>query len=1005
MTSLTALLSKWPLIRQIRGRADGTGMEAMSDKTRAMHARTDDAQVARSVCPYCGVGCGQLIYHKDGKLISIEGDPESPISQGNLCPKGAASYQLLTNDRRETKMKYRAPRAKEWTEISLERAMDMVADRVWESRKRTFVHKKDGATINHTTAICHLGGATLDNVENYLIKKLFTGGLGMVCVSNQARIWHSSTVPGLGTSFGRGGATTAQQDLANADPILIMGSSMAENHPVGFQWVIEAREKNGAKIIHVDPRFNRTSAMAGYWLPLRAGSDIVFLGAMINYVLTNERWFREYVAHYTNAAVILREDFRDSEDLDGVFSGWDPETKKYDPTSWLYAGAEPKKPAPGHREPSGGQEKDRGGEAQDLHEPQVDRTLTHPRCVFQVLKRHFARYTPEMVERACGIPKERFLEVADVFTSASGKDKTAAICYAVGWTQHSSGVQIIRAASILQLLLGNIGRPGGGILALRGHASIQGSTDIPTLYDILPGYLPMPRGGEEETLQQYLDAHTPKTGLWSNTPSYFISLLKAYYGKHATAENNFGYNWLPKLTADHSFFEYLYDMADGKMEGMFLIGQNSAVGAPNARMQRRSLAKLKWFVIRDMVETEPAKFWRESAEIERGELKTEEIETEVFFFPAAGHAEKEGAFTNTQRLLQWREKAVEPPGDSRSDAWFVHQLALRLIAKARASDDPVDEPLRALNWWYPKDELGEPKMEAVLAEINGWKTEPQSNAEGVLFGRDREGQPHHGPQVADYNELKADGSTACGAWIYSGVFNRDGVNKANARQSKDYLGHGWGFSWPSDRRIIYNRASAKPNGEPWSERKKLVWWESEKWTGIDVPDFKASKPPDYRPRGDETGLDGQRGDAPFILHEDGLGWMYVPKGLQDGPLPTHYEPLESPVRNPLYSRDTNPVVNWFTRGENRFAPPGDPRFPYVLTTYRLTEHHTAGGMSRFLSHLSELQPEMFVEISRELASTLKIKNSDYVCIVRLRGAIEARELVSRRIRPRNLNGI
>jgi formate dehydrogenase major subunit len=252
--------------------------------------------------------------------------------------------------------------------------------------------------------------------------------------------------------------------------------------------------------------------------------------------------------------------------------------------------------------------------------------------------------------------------------------------------------------------------------------------------------------------------------------------------------------------------------------------------------------------------------------------------------------------------------------------------------------------------------------------------------------------------------LKADGSTACGAWIYSGVFSRDGVNKANARQPKDYLGHGWGFSWPSDRRIIYNRASAKPNGEPWSERKKLVWWESEKWTGIDVPDFKASKPPDYRPRGDETGLDGQRGDAPFILHEDGLGWMYVPKGLQDGPFPTHYEPLESPVRNPFYSRDTNPAVNWFTRNENRFAPPGDPRFPYVLTTYRLTEHHTGGGMSRFLSHLSELQPEMFVEMSPELAAKLKIENSDYVCIVSLRGAIEARALVSRRIRPMNLNG-
>jgi formate dehydrogenase major subunit len=792
-------------------------------------------------------------------------------------------------------------------------------------------------------------------------------------------------VPGLGTSFGRGGATTAQQDLANADCILIEGSSMAEAHPVGFRWVMKAKER-GATVIHVDPRFSRTSALANIWVPIRAGSDITFLGGLIRHIIENELFFRDYVVPYTNASCILPDEYGDPEDnADGYFSGWNEDKRAYDVGSWLYKGG-------------------------DLSRPQRDLTLQDPQCVFQKLKRHFSRYTPEMVDKVCGIPPTLFQKVADALVAASGPDKTAAICYAVGWTQHSKGVQIIRTASILQLLLGNIGRPGGGILALRGHASIQGSTDIPTLYDILPGYLAMPRGGDEETLQKYLDAHMTKTGLWSNTPAYFISLLKAYYGKHATAKNDFGYNWLPKITADHSFFEYLYDMADGKMEGMFLIGQNSAVGAPNTRLQRRSMAKLKWFVIRDMVETEPARFWRDSAEIERGELKTDEIETEVFFFPAAGHAEKEGAFTNTQRLLQWREKAVEPPGDSRSDAWFIHQLALRLIAKARASDDPIDEPLRALDWWYPEDEFGEPKMEAVLAEINGWKTEPVAgggdpgSTDGVVFGVDREGQPHHGLQVADYNELKADGSTACGAWIYSGVFNRDGVNKANARQSKDYLGHGWGFSWPSDRRIIYNRASAKPNGEPWSERKKLVWWESEKWTGIDVPDFKASKPPDYRPRGDETGLEGQRGDAPFILHEDGLGWMYVPKGLQDGPFPTHYEPLESPVRNPFYSRDTNPVVNWFTRNENRFAPPGDPRFPYVLTTYRLTEHHTGGGMSRFLSHLSELQPEMFVEISPELAAKLKIENSDYVCIVSLRGAIEARALVSRRIRPMNLNG-
>jgi formate dehydrogenase major subunit len=789
-------------------------------------------------------------------------------------------------------------------------------------------------------------------------------------------------VPGLGTSFGRGGATSAQQDLANADCILIEGSSMAEAHPVGFRWVMKAKER-GATIIHVDPRFSRTSALADIWVPVRAGGDIAFLGGLVRHIIENNLFFRDYVVHFTNASCLLREDFRDTEEgATGFFSGWNEEQRTYDKASWLYKG-------------------------EGLSFPERDLTLQDPRCAFQTLRRHFARYTPEMVEKICGISPTLFHKVADALVAASGPDKTAAICYALGWTQHSKGVQIIRTASILQLLLGNIGRPGGGIMALRGHASIQGSTDIPTLYDILPGYIPMPRGdGSEETLRDYLAHQTKPTGLWHNFPAYFISLLKAYYGKNATAENDYGYNWIPKITGNHSFFEYLYDMADGKMEGMFMMGQNPAVAAANSRFQRTSLSKLKWLVVREMVEIEAATFWRDSPEIERGELKTEDIETEVFLFPAAGHAEKEGAFTQTQRMLQWRQKAVNPPGDARSEGWFMHQLALRLIAKAKQSNDSLDEPLRALDWWYPEDELGEPQMESVLAEINGWSTASEPNADGVVFGIDRDGNPHHGPQIDGFGKLRADGSTASGCWIYSGVLGPDKINKANSRNSKNYLGHGWGFVWPADRRIIYNRASAKPTGEPWSERKKLVWWDpaQRKWGGIDVPDFVPDKSPEFRPTGNESGLDAIPGDAPFMLHEDGLGWLYVPSGLQDGPMPTHYEPLESPVHNALYSRDTNPVVNWFTRQENRFAPPGDSRFPFVLTTYRLTEHHTAGGMSRFLSHLAELQPELFAEMSPELAVELKIKNGDYISIVSLRGAIESRALVSRRMRPVHLNG-
>jgi formate dehydrogenase major subunit len=758
-------------------------------------------------------------------------------------------------------------------------------------------------------------------------------------------------VPGLGTSFGRGGATTAQQDLANADAILIMGSSMAENHPVGFQWVMEAREKHGAKVIHVDPRFTRTSAMADYWLPLRAGSDLVFLGAMIRYALEEDRWFREYVVAYTNASVIVREDFVDTEDLDGLFSK---------PETWQYPN-------------SGGGSGDTGtrGEGQGAprasHDPERDPTLQHPRCVFQVMRRHFARYTPELVERACGIPAAEFLKVADVYTSASGPEKTGAICYAVGWTQHSSGVQVIRAAAILQLLLGNVGRPGGGIMALRGHASIQGSTDIPTLYDILPGYLPMPTSDEPD-LETYLKKHQAEKGWWFNTDRYMVSLLKAYYGEAAQPENQFGYGWLPKLTGDHSYFGYWLDMADGNLEGLLVMGQNPAVGSPNGKLERAALGKLKWLVVRDLVEMETATFWQDAPD---------DIDTEVFFFPAASHVEKEGTFTNTQRLLQWREKAVEPPGDARSELQFLVELGRKLQAKA--TDAPHDAALRALTWDYAHEDAAE-----VLQEIHGRRTD--------------------GGTIKHFGELESDGSTSCGCWIYSGVY--DGANKADARAPHGKYDHGWGYAWPLDRRILYNRASARPDGKPWSEKKALVWWDEAKreWVGHDVADFTRGKPPDFKPTATRGGDETLAGDAPFIMHPDGLGWLWVPSGLKDGPLPAHYEPLESNVRNPLYSQQANPHANRMERPDNPYASSPDERFPYVLTTYRLTEHHTAGGMSRTLSHLAELQPELFTEISPELATEIGAANGEFVTISTARGSIRARALVTSRMPSLDIDG-
>jgi formate dehydrogenase major subunit len=796
-------------------------------------------------------------------------------------------------------------------------------------------------------------------------------------------------VPGLGTSFGRGGATTAQQDLQHADAILIMGSSMAENHPVGFRWVVKARE-HGATVIHVDPRFTRTSAMADVWVPLRAGSDIIFLGALINYVLEHDRVFREYVGHYTNAPTILREDFRDTEDLGGVFSGWDPVKQKYTTETWAYEGAEPSPHQAGHEDAEGGHGKDRGGEAANLRHYERDPSLRHPRCVFQVLRRHYARYTPELVERSCGVPRDLFLKVADAYTAASGPDKTGAICYAVGWTQHSVGVQIIRTAAILQLLLGNIGRPGGGIMALRGHASIQGSTDIPTLYDILPGYLPMPFfETDSRTLQAYITKHTASSGWWHNFDKYIVSLLKAWYGGASTPANQWGFDWLPRVSGDHSHFGYWLDMADGKLEGLFVMGQNPAVGAPNSRLERTALSRLKWLVVRDMVETETASFWHDSPEVERGELSPESIGTEVFLFPAAGHAEKDGTFTNTQRLLQWHHKAVDPPGDARSETWFLYHLGRRLKARAAEDPRPRHAALNALTWEYRTHGThAEPDAEQILAEINGYTV-----ADGQL--------------VPGYTALAADGTTACGCWIYSGVMPRTDTNHAKGRDPHGLYGHGWGYAWPSDRRILYNRASARPDGQPWSERKKLVWWNADAghWQGDDVPDFAKQKAPTYEPSPSATGDDALSGAQPFIMHPDGVGWIFVSSGLKDGPLPAHYEPLESPLGNSVYPQyTTNPAADKKQRPDNVYADTGDPRYPYVLTTYRMTEHHTAGGMTRFLPHLAELQPELFCEISPELAQIAGVRHGRFVRVATPRGEIRARALVTSRIPPISANG-
>jgi formate dehydrogenase major subunit len=794
-------------------------------------------------------------------------------------------------------------------------------------------------------------------------------------------------VPGLGTSLGFGAASNHPRDLANSDCILIMGSNMAESHPVGFHWPVLAQQR-GAVLMHVDPRYTRTSAVADVFVKIRAGTDIAFLGGIIRYILEGERYFKEYVVHYTNAATLVADEYRHEEEA-GLFTGFNPATGSYDlaPGAWEYVS---------ELRPDG---------TRGL--PRIDPTLQDPMCVLQILKRHYARYTPQAVSRVCGCRPEDVVKVAELLCRNSGRERTSAIAYALGWTQHSTGAQIIHAAAIIQLLLGNVGRPGGGVLALRGHACIQGSTDIPVLFDMLPGYLPQPRAVPgHATLAQYLAngksyltrrGDVPNglwkedavRGAWSDMPKFAISLLKAWYGEAATQDNDYGYEWLPKLDEDLSEMSYFVKMHQGHIRGTFLMGQNPAAGGPNARLHRDALRRLDWLVVRDFFETESASFWYADPEV----TDPKAIPTEVFLLPAASAVEKDGSFTNTERMIQWHERAVLPPCDCRSDSWFVYDLGKRL--KELYNDSPLerDASLRHLTWDYDSGDLGiegEPDTEKVLREINGYHLGERRQLRGPA-------------------ELAGDGSTACGCWLYCGIFPEERTNRARSKgnQLRGTSVYGdWSWAWPENRRVLYNRASADPHGRPWSERKKLVWWDetAQRWTGHDVPDFEIDKVPGYRPSADAQGMAAIAGDAPFRMHPDGRGWLYVPYGLKDGPLPVFYEPLESPFLNTLVRQQSDPLTVVPADPMNPIVPSGDPDYPLIATTYRLTEHYLSGPMSRFDSWLGELQPEMFVEISPELAGERGVANGDWVVVSTPRGEIESRALVTPRLKPVIVDG-
>jgi len=804
-------------------------------------------------------------------------------------------------------------------------------------------------------------------------------------------------------------------DLQNSDAIVFMGSNMAECHPCGFKWPLKAKAK-GATLIHVDPRFTRTSAMCDQYVPIRSGTDIVFLGGLVNYILTNKKYFEEYVLNFTNAPTLINAGFKDTEDNDGFFSGFNPQTRAYDHATWQYQTTKAPERVPEPKPNSEGKEGQQGSGGAPVAGsvkganfaalianrlpgvPLQDKTLNDPNTVFQILKKHYARYTPEMVEKICGTPKELFIKVADTLIANSGRDKTSAFVYAVGWTQHTTGVQLIRTAGLVQLLLGNIGRPGGGIMALRGHASIQGCTDIASLYNIHPGYLNTPDATKaHDTLLSYILTETQPTSFWSNTPAYVISQLKAWFGDAASPDNDYFYDTLPKITGDHSHLPVMIEMSQGKIQGMILTGQNPATSI-NAGFQRAAMAKLKWLVVLDLYETESSVFWKHT------EAAAKDIQTEVFFMPAAHIAEKDGSMTQTQRTIQYHHKTADPPGDARSDLFFWYDLGHRLkklYAAGRPGAKNVEgiknmtldyapDPEEVANWIH-KDE---PSAFKIFKEINGYdyKTKQPLNS---------------------FANLLADGTTACGAWIYTGqlqLVNGQLVNRGEMNPGKNdgWVSPNWGWAWPANRHQLYNRASADPAGNPWSARKKYTYWDAAAKTwkndageGIDFAPTKDPATP-ANPHG--VGIAFHSGADPFLLKKDGKGWLFAYEGLSDGPMPTHYEPWESPVKNLLYKQDRNPVAKIYDVPNNKYNEFAGTGFPTVITTYRLTEHHLSGTMSRWLPWLAELMPELFVEISPEFAKEKGIANGEYLRVITERGTTEAKALVTKRLRPLTING-
>jgi formate dehydrogenase major subunit len=744
--------------------------------------------------------------------------------------------------------------------------------------------------------------------------------------------------------------TNHWNDIANADVMMAIGSNPAENHPAAFGHITKAKEK-GAKLISVDPRYTRTSAKADIYCPLRSGTDIAFINGMIKWVLDDidknpGNYNMVYITEYTNAPYIINSGFKGPAELEGLFSGYSADKRSYDKSTWQYVN-------------------DENGI------PSKDKTLKDPNCVFQILKRHFSRYTPEVVSQTTGCPVDTFMEATLTYAASGAAGKAGTIMYAMGTTQHTYGTQNIRSYGILQLLLANIGVAGGGINAMRGESNVQGSTDHCLLSHILPGYLGVTQN-TDTTLQAYLDRVTPTTkdpnsaNWWSNYPKYIVSLLKAWWGDAATSANDFAFHNLPKVQAGQNYTHIaLFEaMEKGAIQGFTCWGQNPAVGGPDANLERQAMDKLEWMVVADMWQTETANFWK------RPGANPANIKTEVFLLPALGSYEKEGSVTNSGRWMQWRWKGANGPGEAMDDLWIQYQIMKRLKQLYAAQKGPGADIITRLTWDYGEEH---PDVHKVAKEINGYDLTT-------------------GKLMASFANLKADGTTSSGNWLYCASYTEDGNMAARRDATPDTYNIGlypkWAWCWPVNRRIIYNRASVDLYGEPWDKEHPVIWWKDGKWTG-DVPDGG------WAP----INVDPKATKWPFIMKPEGHARLFGP-GLADGPLPEHYEPWEGPVSNAISKQQNNPTIKIWRPDEK-----GTPdKYPIVCSTYRVCEHWQGGQMTRNLPWLNEMMPEPFVEMSEELAQEKGIANGERVYVESTRGKVEVVAVVTKRFKPFQMNG-